>query len=492
MARSREPPRLVPSGKMTYFRGPLGDTVLAAADVSMRTKARDGGVGGVRSALIVASGDYADPALRPLRAPVHDAQALAAVLGDPAVGGFEVRMLLSEPAHVVSLAVEEFFADRRPDDLLLTYFSCLGIKDIDDELYFAVSNTVLGRLGATAVSAEFVSRCMSRSRSRQVVLLLDCPYAGLFERGATARLPEGMGNELRYGGEGRTVIASSNAVQYRFEGGQLVDTNEVVPLVFTGALVEGLRTGDADRDRDGLVTLDELYDYTYDKVRTANQAPLKRTSSQPSDLIIARRAKPVVTPQSLPSDLEQTQGTEAPGRPKSGEAMIVTPSSPSGPRRIFLSYRHEETEWQASWLTETLNTRFGEGVVFKDVDSIQPGDDFVEAITDAVGACEVLLALIGSQWLTMTGQDERRRLEDPTDFLRLEIEAALKRNVRVIPILVQGARMPRADELPASLAMLARRQAIELGPRRFRSDAEPLLKVLDKVIEAQAVTRPQD
>ena len=454
MARGREPSRLTPSGKMTHFRGPLGDTMLAAADVPIRMKARGSRMGGVRSALIVASGDYTDPALTRLRASVRDAQALAAMLKDPAIGGFEVRTLFNQPAHEVSLAVEEFFADRRPDDLLLTYLSCLGIKDIDDELYFAASNTVLSRLGATGVAAEFVDRCMSRSRSRQVVLLLDCSYAGLFERGATSRLTKGMGNEARYRGEGRGVIASSNAMEYRFKDGQLVGTYEILPSAFTGALIEGLRTGDADRDRDGWVNLDELYDYVNDSVQAAtpNRVPLKWTSALQSEVIIARRVKPVVTPAPLPSDMQETQGTGSRGGSKSGVATMVTSSSPAGLRRIFLSYRHEETEWQASWLAEMLVARFGEGVVFKDVDSIQPGDDFVEAITDAVGACEVLLALIGNQWLTITGENERRRLEDPADFVRLEIEAALKRNVRVIPILVQGARMPRADELPDSLA----------------------------------------
>ena len=140
-------------------------------------------VDGTRSALIVASDEYADPGLRRLRAPGSDARALTAVLRDPGIGAFEVRTLLNEPAHVVNLAVEEFFADRRPGDLLLVHFSCHGVKDQDGELYLAASNTVLGRLGATAVAAEFVSRRMSRGRSRRVVLLLDCCYAGAFERG---------------------------------------------------------------------------------------------------------------------------------------------------------------------------------------------------------------------------------------------------------------------------------------------------------------------
>jgi TIR domain len=158
--------------------------------------------------------------------------------------------------------------------------------------------------------------------------------------------------------------------------------------------------------------------------------------------------------------------------------------------RIFMSYRREETAYPAGWLFDRLASHFGRGQVFKDVDSIELGDDFVEVITTAVGSCDVLLALIGDRWLTITDQDGRRRLDNPDDFVRLEIEAALTRNVRVIPILVEGARMPRADELPASLAKLVRRQALELSPSRFDFDTRRLLRVLDRTItEAQEQAR---
>ena len=117
-------------------------------------------------------------------------------------------------------------------------------------------------------------------------------------------------------------------------------------------------------------------------------------------------------------------------------------ATPGGSSRIFISYRREETAFPAGWLYDRLNDRFGEAQVFKDVDSITLGDDFVEVITRAVGSCDVLLAVIGGRWSTMTDETGKRRLDDPDDFVRLEIEAALARNVRVIPVLVDGARMP--------------------------------------------------
>jgi TIR domain len=157
-------------------------------------------------------------------------------------------------------------------------------------------------------------------------------------------------------------------------------------------------------------------------------------------------------------------------------------SIPAASGRIFMSYRREETAYPAGWLYDRLVDRFGSDQVFKDVDSIELGDDFVEVITRAVGACDVLLALIGQEWLTITDARGRRRLNNPHDFVRLEIEAALTRNVRVIPILVDGASMPDAGELPESLARLVRRQALELSPSRFAFDTGRLLKVLDRTL----------
>ncbi len=118
--------------------------------------------------------------------------------------------------------------------------------------------------------------------------------------------------------------------------------------------------------------------------------------------------------------------------------------------------------------------------VFKDVDNIEPGEDFVERITAAVGSCDVLLALIGPQWLTITDENGQRRLDNPEDYVRLEIETALTRKIRVIPILVDDARMPRANELPATLAPLVRRNAVEINPITF--DTKRLIATVQKTL----------
>jgi hypothetical protein len=262
---------------------------------------------GTRSALIVASYAYDDPGLRKLRAPARDAEALADVLGEPGIGGFEVQKVLNAPAHQVALAIEQFFTDRDTEDVLLLHFSGHGVKDESGDLYFAAADTKLTFLAATAVSADFVNRLMNRTRARRVVLFLDCCYAGAFERGLSTRGDTGLQLGERLGGRGRAVITASTAMEYAFEGNELADSTAGQPSVFTSALVSGLASGDADTDQDGMIGLDELYEYVYEKVRdvTPNQTPSKWALGIQGELYVARRSRPVTTPSELPDDLDE-------------------------------------------------------------------------------------------------------------------------------------------------------------------------------------------
>ena len=266
------------------------------------------GARSARSALIVATGRYDDPALAGLRGAAADVDALAAVFGDPEIGGFDVQTVVDQPAHVVSEAVEEFFADRSPDDLLVLHFSGHGIKNQDGELHFAAANTRLTRLASTSVASHFVNRQMNASRSRRIVLLLDCCYAGAFDRGMTARGGTGVEIQERFEGRGRAVITASGALEYAFEGDHLTTDEPAQPSVFTTAMVRGLTTGEADRNQDGWVGLDELYDYVYDAVREVapQQTPGKWTFGVQGDLHLARRGRPVTEPSPLPAELQQS------------------------------------------------------------------------------------------------------------------------------------------------------------------------------------------
>jgi TIR domain len=150
---------------------------------------------------------------------------------------------------------------------------------------------------------------------------------------------------------------------------------------------------------------------------------------------------------------------------------------------IFISYRRQETRHLAGRLYDRLADDFGDGQVFIDVDTIDPGVDFAEEIFRAVGACRVLLAVIGPSWLTASDERGRRRLDDPEDIVRLEIEAALARSVRVIPILVDAAVMPARQDLPESLAGLARRHALPVRHESFRSDVRSLTAAIQRALE---------
>ena len=149
---------------------------------------------------------------------------------------------------------------------------------------------------------------------------------------------------------------------------------------------------------------------------------------------------------------------------------------------VFISYRRGNTNAHAGRLYDRLKDRFGSDRVFMDVDTIVPGTDFVDHVRRAVGSCEAMLVLIGNDWLYCQDEDGRRRLEDPDDFVRLEVTTGLTRGVRVVPVLLQGARVPKASELPEQIAALTRRNAIELSDAGWRDDVERLVEALEPVM----------
>ena len=147
-------------------------------------------------------------------------------------------------------------------------------------------------------------------------------------------------------------------------------------------------------------------------------------------------------------------------------------------RAIFISYRRDDTEGEAGRLFDDLVLHFGEDAVFMDVAGIAPGRDFRKAIDESVATCGVLLAVMGKRWVDAKNEAGERRLEDPGDFVRLETASALKRDIPVIPVLVHGATMPVAQQLPDDLKELAYRNGMELTHPRWKSDVELLIKAL--------------
>ena len=150
---------------------------------------------------------------------------------------------------------------------------------------------------------------------------------------------------------------------------------------------------------------------------------------------------------------------------------------------IFISYRRDDSEGEAGRLSDDLEEIFAEHSIFMDVNAIQPGRDFRKAIDESIQKCSVLLAILGPAWLTSGDATGQRRLDDESDFLRLELVSALKREIPVIPVLIRGTKMPRAEQLPDDMKELAFRNAVELTHARWKSDLQVLVRALRPYVQ---------
>lgn len=214
-------------------------------------------------ALLIGVGDYAS-GLSPLPAAPRDVAALKQVLSNPEMGNFDrVRTLIDPSSMEMSVAIETWFRECQPDDLVLLYFSGHGVKDGNRDLYFATCNTRKGQeeiIRATAVAASFVRDSLKRSRARRQVVILDCCFSGAF--GDFIAKEDGeVDIEQQLGAEGWVVLTSSSSLQYSFE------QKETELSIYTRFLVEGLRTGAADEDEDGIIAVHELHQYASKKVQ---------------------------------------------------------------------------------------------------------------------------------------------------------------------------------------------------------------------------------
>ena len=258
-------------------------------------------------ALVIANTEYTDPGLAQLTAPGKDAKEFGRVLDSPDICAFDdVIMLINENASKVGETIDYFFSLKKPDDMLILYFSGHGVRDEYGSLYLAVKNTNRARLRSTAIKADFIREAMDQSRSRRQVLILDCCNSGAFAQGTKAETGGSVGTAKSFEGTGygRVVLTASDSTQFAWEGDKVIGADTSNSL-FTHFLVKGLE-GEADQDWDGKITVDELYDYTYEQVvlRTPKQTPGKWSYRQQGDIFLRENLKPRdVKPAPLPSDL---------------------------------------------------------------------------------------------------------------------------------------------------------------------------------------------
>ncbi|HUL13218.1 MAG TPA: TIR domain-containing protein, partial [Methylococcaceae bacterium] len=157
--------------------------------------------------------------------------------------------------------------------------------------------------------------------------------------------------------------------------------------------------------------------------------------------------------------------------------------------QIFISYRRDDVPGYVRALMLEMKNMVGSQQVFLDMEDIEAGSDFVSIIEDALSHCEVLLAIVGPQWLTSTNHLEQRRLDDPNDFVRLEIATALRRNIPAIPVLIENAKMPSEDDLPSDLKPLARLQGVPLAHSHWDDDINRLFRAIECVTDEPKLSR---
>jgi len=291
-----------------------------------------------RFALIVANYDFKDPDIGSLAAPQNDAEAFYNVLSDPKIGGFKAEKLINRDSTTIRKAVMSFFGrDRKKEDTLLFYYTGHGMKGDDGKFYFVASDTERKFLPATAISAGYVKERMEDSFSKRQVLILDCCYGGSFMRDWDRKADRSVCARDLFGGEGRVILTASDSMQYAFEGDKR--EGESVRSIYTAKLVEGLRTGEADSDGDGVVTHNDLQNYMYNIVReiTPSMTPQIDSMGMKGEICIA------LNPHPKPAELSEEIKSFLDGSPRKREAAVgmLEDLLSSGSKRDVLAARME-------------------------------------------------------------------------------------------------------------------------------------------------------
>lgn len=245
-----------------------------------------------KKALIIANQEYMDSEFDDLPGASRDAQELANVLASKTVGEFDVDIVGECSEADIRKKIEAFFARASRDDLLLLHLSCHGRRDDRSrELYFVAKDTEHDYLASTGIAATFINERIQHCRSTRVILLLDCCYSGSYVRGLRSRAGQSKAISVaqHFQGQGRAIITACSALQFSYEN-QIWSSGQSEPSVFTASVVEGLRTGLADVDADGFVSVHDLYEYVHARVteQIPEQTPEFSVDRLSGELYIAR------------------------------------------------------------------------------------------------------------------------------------------------------------------------------------------------------------
>lgn len=260
-------------------------------------------------ALIIGNSDYEDTNLSSLVTPSQDVRDLKGLLENPAIGGFDdIVLVQDETAGKVRRTIAGFFSHKNHSDLLLLYFSGHSILNDKGHLYLALKDTETALLSGTAIPTSFITQEMDHCRSKTQIMILDCCHSGAVRKGT-----KGMGNRVGVAsafegnGSSRIILTASDSTQFAWEGNHFI--GEATHSLFTHYLIEGMKTGRADLDSDGWISIGELYDYAHKHVidHAPGQTPGMWTFNQSEDIILAKAP-------AIPHDAKNTQSLIARGK----------------------------------------------------------------------------------------------------------------------------------------------------------------------------------
>jgi Caspase domain len=444
---------------------------------------------GPRAALVIATGSYKDTRLRTLRAPARDAEALTTVLRDPLIGRFEVTALRDRSVHDVRVEVEDFLCAREPRDTIVVYLSCHGLLSPRRRLYFAMADTDHERLASTALDARWLFECLEDCRARRQVVILDCCFSGAFALTKGARGPQDVGLEEQFGQQdsrGRIVLTASRATEYSFEGEALdegVAAGVGAGSVFTTALVEGLRTGAADQDGDGLVSVSEAYGYVYSRVQAAGgaQTPQRWVYGGEGEVMLARSAAGItVEPAPLPEELAAALQSRYPGiRAVAVEHVAQWLASPDPAQALAARVALQEVVDQdlptiaqiALTLLQSHSPLPQQPEAVRKTPA-RTSSPHIARLTEHIEHAALAIAREGRTWSTLSEAAKTVAFDDPARAKRIA-QAIVKEDPRVYA-LVRVVRVAATRD-PAQ----AERIALAIADERGRADA--LLTVVQVV-----------
>ncbi|MEU1038315.1 PQQ-binding-like beta-propeller repeat protein [Streptomyces sp. NPDC005907] len=281
--------------------------------------------------MLIGTGTYDHPEFPTLLSPDVDCTRLNEVLSDPEIGQFEVQQLVDADRSVLERAIGELFLTAEHRDVCLLYFSCHGVVNRNDKLYFAVRNTDPDRPAYSAISASLVHEVMDECLARSIVAVVDCCYSGLFIPGAKGRVSAGFEEALA--GRGRVIITAGTRVQRAWEGDHS-DASAPALSRFTQTIVDGLRSGDADFNGDGLITVQELFRYASERLHQDGIAQTPRMGGEIQyDIALAKVKKKRRQRSSRTTGKKEPARRAASPRPRRQLAAPWRVSAASGPAR---------------------------------------------------------------------------------------------------------------------------------------------------------------